>query len=207
MCRVDPDLVARAVAGDTAATGRLLYECESELSDFIRSRCSGFLLQRIDVDDIVSDVSVEVFKRIRKFELRHDGAFCAWLRAIANNRIVDRFRKEERRPDVAARQACPFQAAEDSCLNIFNEWASTLDTPSRALRRAERIEAVKIAISNMTYADQRRALELFHIKDKSYAEIAMEMGKTEDSVRGLLQRANKALKSLLGNASEYLSSR
>ena len=51
-----------------------------------------------DVDDLVQDVLVVVFRKVGGFERRGKGAFRAWLRTILANRVRNYFRGQSRQP-------------------------------------------------------------------------------------------------------------
>jgi RNA polymerase sigma-70 factor (ECF subfamily) len=51
-----------------------------------------------DVDDLVQDVLLVVFREIAGFEWRGQGAFRAWLRTILAHRVRDHFRGQKYRP-------------------------------------------------------------------------------------------------------------
>jgi RNA polymerase sigma factor (sigma-70 family) len=51
-----------------------------------------------DVDDLVQDVLLIVFREIAGFEWRGPGAFRAWLRTILAHRVLDYFRGQKYRP-------------------------------------------------------------------------------------------------------------
>src|SRR5262245_5621469 len=54
-----------------------------------------------DRDDLTQDVLLVVFREVKDFERRGEGAFRAWLRAILVNRTRDYFRARCRRPAEA----------------------------------------------------------------------------------------------------------
>lgn len=49
-----------------------------------------------DVDDVVQEVLIVVFRRVGEFEHEHPGAFRAWLRAILSNQLKKYFRENKR---------------------------------------------------------------------------------------------------------------
>ena len=51
-----------------------------------------------DVDDLVQEVLLVVFREIAGFERRGQGAFRAWLRTILANQVRDYFRRQKYRP-------------------------------------------------------------------------------------------------------------
>ena len=51
-----------------------------------------------DVDDLVQEVLLVVFRKVGGFEWRGQGAFRAWLRTILAHRVRDYFRKQKHQP-------------------------------------------------------------------------------------------------------------
>ena len=51
-----------------------------------------------DIDDLVQEVLLVVFRKIARFERRGQGAFRAWLRTILAHRVRDYFRGQKYRP-------------------------------------------------------------------------------------------------------------
>src|SRR5262249_16947453 len=51
-----------------------------------------------DVDDVVQDVLLVVFRKVAGFEWRGQGAFRSWLRTILANELRDYFRGQKYRP-------------------------------------------------------------------------------------------------------------
>ena len=77
----------RAVAtGDEAAFARLYADYSRMVHAILLGR-----VPRRDIDDLVQDVFVSAYKRIR--ELREPAAFGGWLATIARNRATDHLRR------------------------------------------------------------------------------------------------------------------
>jgi RNA polymerase sigma-70 factor (ECF subfamily) len=75
-----------------------------------------------DVDDLVQDVLVVVFRKVGGFERRGKGAFRAWLRTILTNRVRDYFRGQKYRPTATGG-------------SDFQRWLDELESPDSALSR------------------------------------------------------------------------
>jgi RNA polymerase sigma-70 factor (ECF subfamily) len=75
-----------------------------------------------DVDDLVQDVLLVVFREIAGFERRGRGAFRAWLRTILANRVRDYFR---------GRKYLPTATGDSDFLRLLDE----LESPDSALSR------------------------------------------------------------------------
>ena len=57
----------------------------------------------------------------------------------------------------------------------------------------ERLEQLEEVVTNGLSAEQRRLFELHHLEDRSIAEIAAELQKSEDAVKSNLYRTRKLL--------------
>jgi len=69
--------------------------------------------------------------------------------------------------------------------------------------RNDVINPIKIHLSARP-DDYRQAVELRHIQGLSRDEVARQMNRTFDEVRGLLHRAKKKLHAAMGNTSRYV---
>lgn len=202
----EQELIRKAIAGDRTSTGLLLLEYHARLLEFIHRKSSDFVLQRIGVDEIVSETRLAVYRGIAKFEPLGEGAFWGWLQSVAHHRIVDLFRRESRRREVNVTACGPFRDGENSLVEVFDEWAADTSTASQALRRKEKIEAVRNAIAGLSKDNYRLAMELRFLEQRTYAEIAELMGCTEGALHGYLDRAKKELLRILGRESQHFSS-
>ena len=113
------------------------------------------------------------------------GAFIAWLQTIADHRLIDEIRKVDRG------QCRQLSLANTNSLSELIDLVSVdLDSPSHHARRQEAFHAIQIAIAGLP-DDQQEAIRLRWLQQKSLEEIARQTGRTEDAVRGLIQRGQK----------------
>src|SRR6516225_10627902 len=75
-----------------------------------------------DVDDLVQEVLLVVFREVAGFEWRGQGAFRAWLRTILANRVRDYFRGQKYQPTATGG-------------SDFQRWLDELESPDSALSR------------------------------------------------------------------------
>jgi RNA polymerase sigma-70 factor (ECF subfamily) len=161
------DLAAtiRAVSdGDQDAFGRLYADYARLVHAILLGR-----VPRADVDDLVQDVFLTVFSRLR--ELRDPAAFGGWIGSIARNRATDFLR--QRRPQVELPAELPGGDA------IASESLAVLD-----------------AIRKLPEA-YRDTLVLRLVEGMSGNEIAEWTGLTPASVRVNLHRGMKLLREKL----------
>lgn len=203
----EPDLLLRAIDGDTVALKLLLTESHGPLCERISRRVFGDLQRVVDVEDIVQEAHVEVFRRIRSFEPRGPGSFSRWLTAIAINRLrnaIKRHRAAKRGGGRIARSPSD-RRIEDSTIALLSALRSPEKTPSRCVARREAVDAVHSALDELP-EHYRRAVWLVHIEGRSVRETASQMGRTERAIHGLCRRGLKLLETRLQSSSRFLSS-
>jgi RNA polymerase sigma-70 factor, ECF subfamily len=161
------ETIRAAAAGDQDACARLYGGHVRMVHAILLGR-----VPRRDVDDLVQDVFVAAFTRLR--ELRDPAAFGGWLAAIARNRATDYLRH--------AREQTPLPA----------------DLPGGDPIEADTI-AVLDVVRSLPEA-YRETLLMRLVEGMSGAEIAERSGLTPASVRVNLHRGMKMLRERLGAA-------
>ncbi|HMD34231.1 MAG TPA: sigma-70 family RNA polymerase sigma factor [Vicinamibacterales bacterium] len=156
--------IRAAADGDQEAFGRLYAGYVRLVHAILLGR-----VPRIDVDDLVQDVFLAAYARLR--ELRDPAAFGGWIGAIARNRATDFLR--QRRPEVELPAELPGGDA------IAAESLAVLD-----------------AIRKLPEA-YRDTLMLRLVEGMSGNEIAERTGLTPASVRVNLHRGMKLLREKL----------
>lgn len=143
-----------------------------ELYDRNFDRVYAFVARRVNNRAEAEDVTAEVFHRalsnIRKFE-RRGTPFVAWLYRIAANEIIDRAKRASREITLAV------EPSHEEMLAI--EERATLFKMVEQLPGAQRDVIVK------RFAEER-----------SIAEVAREMGRSEGAIKQLQLRALEALR-------------
>jgi RNA polymerase sigma factor (sigma-70 family) len=172
-------LMERAQAGDERAYLELLEEVATIVASVVRRQ--QWSLGPMDVEDIVQETLASVHTVRATYDPTRP--FLPWLMSIANNRIIDRFRKSSRR-----------SAHEISV-------AKTPETISAvpANHEEDRIAAeddLRRAIAALP-SSQRRAIELIKLRELSLKEAAEESGMTVSNLKVLVHRAIKTLRTKL----------
>lgn len=175
-------LVLEAAQGTAGAIDSLLVQLLPRLRAFIRLRCGEVIRNRESCSDLAQSVCREVLEDMAGFEYRGDAAFRAWLFATALNKIRKRGRY----------YAAPKRKADESAWNSLSNCYSEIVTPSRIAIRHEEIAQLERGFDELP-DHYREAITLQKIAGLSYAEVGDRMGKSEDAVRGLLERAMKQL--------------
>jgi RNA polymerase sigma-70 factor, ECF subfamily len=139
----------------------------------------GFIFKRVGnrevTEDLVSEIFIKVFANLDKYVGR-GLPFGAWLFRIANNNLIDHYRREGKRPKVDIEAIAP---PKDEKMNVSEQTQVELD---RAL--------VNKVIKEMPKKYQE-ILQLKYFAEMSYEEIAGVLKITENNARVKLFRALK----------------
>lgn len=133
-----------------------------------------------DREDCLSEVSMRVWEKIGQFD-GEKGSFRAWLTAITRNTALNHARR----------------ASGSSAEELSESTTSPDPTPEETLLKKERQEALKTALSRLSYKDRLLFYRKYYYR-QSTAQIAAELGMTERAVEGKLYRVKKQLRKSLG---------
>jgi RNA polymerase sigma-70 factor (ECF subfamily) len=200
------DLIERAVRGERAALERLLLDHFAPLSAHVAKRMPPSLQRVVGIEDIVQSTFTNVFQSIDKYEVRRDVTFLSWLLAIAENQLRDAVRAQKRKKRGGDRVRVEEAPAEEQSheVQLLDILVGPDHTPSRSAARREGMQAIRTAIAELP-EEYRRAIELRYFDGYSLEETAILMDRTTGAVRGLVDRARRQIRELLGRASHFLS--
>lgn len=133
-----------------------------------------------DREDCLSEVLMRVWEKIGQFD-GEKGSFRAWLTAITRNTALNYARK----------------ASGSSAEELSESTPSPELSPEETLLKKERQEALKTALSRLSYKDRLLFYRKYYYR-QSTAQIAAELGMTERAVEGKLYRVKKQLRKSLG---------
>jgi RNA polymerase sigma-70 factor, ECF subfamily len=168
------ELVERARGGDDTAWEVLMRRYRGPLQRFARSRLARQSHRLADTDDVVQDVTINVFRRLHRIELRFPGALLAYLRRSVSNRVADEHRR-------AVRQG-PTATLDD---NLPDGQQSPLDV---TIDR-DKMRAYRAALLTLSH-DDRLAIMMRLERGEGYDVIAARLGKpTPNAARVAVARA------------------
>ena len=183
-------LLAKYRAGDQTAADEIFRRYVSRLTVFARARLAPRVARRIDPEDIVMSAYRSFFVRARDghFSLLRSGELWRLLVAITLNKV---------RRQVARHQAekRSIRREEDPAASV-SEHLGRHPAPEHAIAAAEELEQIMAVLSPM----KRRILEL-RLLDYSHPEIAADLGRSERTVRRILDELQNCLQRRLLNDS------
>ena len=175
-------LVERARKGEREAFDALVGAQGAALREHAGKRIGRHLRSRVEVDDVVQETLGRAWKSIGGFRWTGEAAFLGWLKQISEHVILH----------LAARQG------RDRILYREEDRGGEGPTPSRALRREERLERLEEALGRLD-PDYREAVRLVRIEGLQIREAARRMDRKPKAVMHLVSRGLKKLRENFGD--------
>jgi RNA polymerase sigma-70 factor (ECF subfamily) len=165
------------------------------LRAFVRLRAGRVVAARESSSDLVQSVCRELLKGSERFEYQGEAAFKSWLYTAALRKIVekDRYYRSQKRD---AGREIPADGHGDEQDGSLLDCYATFATPSRDVAVREQLARVEQAFEQLN-DEQREVVTLARIVGLPHAEIARQMGRTEEATRQLLRRAMIKLSEIL----------
>ena len=169
----EASLIARSLAGDATAQGELAKSHLPVLARLVRR-----YVPAQDADDVAQRAMMRALAKLDSF--RGESSFRSWIHRIAVNIALNHVRDEKR--------------TRVSQVDEADLITNTLGTQRLVAREAKRrllgfVEALP--------DKQRRSVELRLFKELSFAEVAEELGTSEDAAKMNYHHAMKRLRVLL----------
>jgi RNA polymerase sigma factor (sigma-70 family) len=143
---------------------------EPRLRAFVRRQVADLA----DVEDIVQDAFLELVSAYRLMEpVVH---VAAWLRRVARNRIIDRFRQRSRNDRVFVSASFPDSQGETPAPNDLSDGQATDSArPDLSYERDVIAEKLVEALSELP-PEQRDIFVAHELDGRSFKELAVETG-------------------------------
>lgn len=171
-------VVERACGGDIRAVEELYSLYVNRIYRYVASRVSG---NHAEAEDLTAEIFVKMVEALPRYQQR-ETPFQSWIFRIANNHVVDHYRRSGSRPS---------RPIDD--LDFADPTIGPEDLVAQQWSLAEVFEAVK-----QLPEAQRRVIELRFGADRSVRETAQILAKSENNVKVLQFKAIEKLRKLLG---------
>jgi RNA polymerase sigma-70 factor (ECF subfamily) len=168
----DARVVTRAKQGDRNAFAQLYRERLDGVSRYV----GAMVRDASRTEDVVAQTFMLAWRDLPR--LRKPERFDAWLYKIAHNQAI----VELRRPHTTSIEDAPEPSDEDH----------TVD-PQRHLDSGHDVAILRDALRSLP-GQQRQVIQLRFFQELSSAEVARQLGKTEQAVYALQYRAITALR-------------
>jgi RNA polymerase sigma-70 factor (ECF subfamily) len=178
----ESQLIEQAKQHDPAAISELYSRHVDQIYQYVRIRTDDVPA----AEDITADVFLRALESLGAYE-DYGVPFAAWLYRIAQARVIDYWRRAQRRATVAF---------DDHDLP---EWLAAEDVASGDVLQRGRLLA---GLQNLT-EEQQQVIVLKFMQGLSNTEIAHIMKKTEGAVKALQRRGLEALARLLNDTEHH----
>ena len=202
-------LVNQAIEGDQQAREQLLLIHCDAVAEHIRPKLAGPLQSLVSVEDILQETFCRAFQQIDRFQPKSDHSFLAWLKTIAESRIVDAIKHQKRRKRGGdmRRVDQPQEMFQTSVIDLMAVLAEDDGgSPSQIVATDEAVRAMQVAIASLP-EEQRQAVMLRYFRQLSLEEAGNAMDRSPEAIRGLLRRAKVALRQQMQRSSIWFSKR
>ena len=143
------------------------------------------LRRTLDASDIVQGTMLNALANIDQCRAQTDAQFCAWLRTILKNIIIDELGKRGHEPSIAS-----VEQSSQRLDTVLGDERSSVGEQAERNKELQRMAALLHSLPERQY----QAIVLKHICGWRVAEIAEVLDCTQPSVAGLLQHGLKSMR-------------
>lgn len=180
------ELVGKSRDGDYGARNQMLARIHEFLSQVARRELESERKLKVGVSDIVQCSLIRVCDNVASFAGRSKPEFLAWLKTI----VVNEIRRERRRQTTAKRdvrnEVAFSSKVEATPLSRTNQ--KPQPSPHSELVHDERLTILRDILSELP-EEHATVIVLRNLESLTFAEIGAQLGRSENAVTKLWQRA------------------
>jgi RNA polymerase sigma-70 factor (ECF subfamily) len=154
------------------------------------------LKAKLDPSDLVQQTLLQAYQALEEFRGASEAELAAWLRQILARNLANAARDLGRQKRDVRRERSLEAAVADSSARLEAWLAAEQPSPSEQADRDEQLLRLAAALGELPEA-QRQALEWHYLRGWTVSRIALEMGRSDTAVVGLLHRGLKQLRARL----------
>ncbi|WP_437920860.1 RNA polymerase sigma factor [Sphingobacterium sp. LRF_L2] len=178
----DLELIQAYVAGDEAGIEVLLNRYKSKIYTSIYLQVKDEYL----AEDIFQETFIKVIKTLKSGRYNDEGKFLPWVVRIAQNMVIDHFRKEKRSPTVVSSEG----------YDIFGVLEFADESVESKLMANQRDLDLRKIIQRLP-DDQKEVLIMRHFCDMSFKDIADITGVSINTALGRMRYALNNLRKMI----------
>jgi RNA polymerase sigma factor (sigma-70 family) len=176
----DSEIIQRALKGDESAYERLMKKYHDAIFNFIFK----MVHEREQVEDLTQEAFIKAFSSLSKFNDEY--AFSTWLYKIATNNSIDYIRKKKLQAYSIDK---PIDAKDSEYAFELPDEGYEAD---QELISGQRAALLREAIAQLP-EKYKKVIELRHVQEKSYEEIAAMLKLPIGTVKAHIFRARELL--------------
>ena len=188
----DEKLALLAKEGDSNAELELFNRYRTTITKLSR----GFYLVGGDVEDIIQEGMIGLYKAIKGFDPKKEVSFSTFASICIRRQIQSAIRNASTQKNLVLSSALPITDEENDELGIF--LISDGLSPEQVLANKQMAQDLKEAFAKELSPLEHRVLKCY-LEGLSYQEIADKTGQTKKSIDNALSRIKKKI-SLMRNS-------
>lgn len=151
--------------------------------------CYAVCMKYLKNEDAAHDATMNIFEKLFTDLQKHQiNNFKSWLHTVCKNHCLILLRK----PNVLV----SIDERKEENSHLFMQLANVLNHEDNKHEKEEKLQVLEQSIIELK-DKQRKCIELFFLKQKSYQEISKQTGYTENEVKSYIQNGKRNLKILL----------
>ena len=188
-------LIRNARRGDEEAVRKLLVLYHPRLRARLLRQMDPTMKARIEPEDILQQVYLEVFRAIDRFTYQGKDSMLRWMYAILDRKLIDEHRamRAERRDVRREVKAAPPSAQHTTYIDLMARIMSKDGTPSQVVRKDEAVAVLTTCVASLPQ-HYRDVIQMRFIEGRPVAEVAKELDRSIGSVHMICHRALRQLR-------------
>jgi len=189
---------SQLIKSDEALLLRLLEaECERLRSPLSR-RIPATLRSTFDMDDVLQESCIDVFRTIVNTHFENEQAFSSWFETIVRRNLIDVIRALKSLKRGGARQAITAYDLSRSLSDLLSQLFTHSVTASQQAMASEMLQQLKKAIEQLP-EHYRAVVEQYDLQQQAIEQVAQAQAKTVGATFMIRSRAHRMLADMLGS--------
>lgn len=188
-------LIKDARQGDQQAVHRLVVLYHPRLRARLLRQMDPVLRSKIEPEDILQQVYLEVFRAIDSFTYQGKDSFLRWMSAILDRKLIDEHRalRAERRDVRREVKKAPMTGQQTTYVDLMARLKADVGTPSRVVRKNESLGVLAACVAGLP-DHYREVIRMRFMEGLPVAEVAEAMNRSVGSVHMICHRALRQLR-------------
>jgi len=191
-------LLRDARGGDEEAVRRLLVAYHPRLRARLLRQMDPVMKAKIEPEDILQHVYLEVFKAIGQFDYQGKDSFLRWMFTILDRKLIDEHRalRAERRDVRREVSNAPAASHKSTYVDLMARLMCDGASPSQNVRRKEAVGALSACLAALP-EHYRDVIRMRFMEGRPVAEVAEALDKSIGSIHMICHRALRQLRELI----------
>lgn len=188
-------LIKNARRGDGQAIRRLLVLYHPRLRGRLLRQMDPGMRAKIEPEDILQQVYLEVFRAIDRFTYQGKDSFLRWMYAILDRKLIDEHRamRAERRDVRREAKPAPTSANRTTYVDLMARVMASGGTPSQAVRKDEALAVLNACVASLPI-HYREVIRMRFLEGRPVADVAEALDRSIGSVHMICHRALRQLR-------------